>query len=140
MRQVKKFLTILSISLLLLTAVNAVIAGCLFMIDPSGGKIGMSVAYLQHSPFTSFLVPGIVLLSVNGILNFIAAWATFKTKTYAPAFIMMQGVLLGGWIVIQVLMVQQVQLLHIIMFLVGFTLLVCGFILRKMNSKTAAAC
>lgn len=80
------------------------------------------------------------MLLVNGILNLIAARATLKNKKYAPAFIMLQGILLGGWIVIQVIMVQQIQFLHIIMFLIGFVLLVCGFVLRQMNSKEELAC
>ena len=68
----KQYLRLTSISLLLLTAINATVAGVLFIIDPSGHGMGMSVSYIKDSPFTSYLIPGIVLLIVNGFLNFIA--------------------------------------------------------------------
>ncbi|MBL7882921.1 MAG: hypothetical protein JNL69_02555, partial [Bacteroidia bacterium] len=69
-----RILKIISISLLVLTAINAAVAGVLFIIDPSGQKMGMSISYIKDSPFKSFLIPGIVLLIVNGLLNFIAAF------------------------------------------------------------------
>ncbi len=61
----KRFLRYSSISLLLLTAVNATVAGVLFILDPSGHKMGMSVSYIENSPFNSYLIPGIVLAIVN---------------------------------------------------------------------------
>lgn len=126
-----KTIKIISISLMLLTAINAVIAGILFIIDPSGQKMGIDVSYLRHSPFHSFLLPGIVLFVVNGLFNFGAAYAVIKNRPYASTFTLVQGVLLVGWIVVQVLMVRDVSALHIIMFCIGFVLIMCGFLLHQ---------
>jgi len=130
-------LRITSISLLLLTAINAAVAGVLFIIDPSGHKMGMSVAYIKDSPFNSYLIPGIVLLIVNGLLNFIAAYFVFKKKPFASLLVIIQGILLSGWIVIQVIMVKDISLLHIIMFTIGTTLTISGFLLLELIRKDA---
>jgi len=130
-----RILKIISISLLVLTAINAAVAGVLFIIDPSGQKMGMSISYIKDSPFKSFLIPGIVLLIVNGLLNFIAAFFLIKNKPYSAIITIIQGILLCGWIVVQVIMVNDISALHIIMFSIGFVLTLTGFILLKLRGK-----
>lgn len=120
----------IAIILLLLTGINAVVAGILFILDTSGGKMGMSVAYLSHSPFRSFLVPGIVLLVVNGLLNFVAGFLTLYKYKHYPYLIILQGLLLSGWIIIQVLLVKDFNGLHVTMLSIGIVLLSCGLILK----------
>lgn len=129
--KMEKFLRTLSIASLLLTALNAIIAGLLFMIDPSGSKMGMTVDYLQFSPFRSFLIPGLVLFSVNGVLSLLTAFSTIKHQVNAPVLIIIQGILLSGWILIQIIMVRDINPLHVIMFIIGAILVSCGTMLRK---------
>lgn len=133
----KRYLRFISIFLLLLTAINATVAGVLFIIDPSGDMMGMTAAYIKHSPFSSYLIPGIVLLIMNGLLNFIAAYFAFKKRPFAWSLIVIQGILLSGWIVIQVMMVKDISLLHIIMFTIGTILTISGFLLFQLNRKDA---
>jgi hypothetical protein len=116
---------------------NAVVAGVLFIIDPSGRTMGMSVSYIKDSPFNSYLIPGIVLLIVNGLLNFIAAYFVFKKKPLASLLVIIQGILLSGWIVIQVIMVKDISPLHIIMFTIGTILTISGFLLLELIRKDA---
>ena len=136
----KKIIRLTVISLLIITAINAVVAGFLFITDPSGLKLGMSVEYLKFSPFNSYLIPGIVLLVVNGLLNFAAAYAVIKNKAYSSVFVVIQGILLGGWILIQVIMVRDVSILHIIMFSVGLILSLSGILLCRMSKEYPAPC
>ena len=131
----KRYLQFTSISLLLLTAINATVAGVLFILDPSGHKMGMSVSYIKDSPFNSYLIPGIVLLIVNGLMNFIAAYFVFKKKPSASLLVIIQGILLSGWIVIQVIMVKDISPLHIIMFTLGAILTMSGFLQLKLIRK-----
>lgn len=133
----KRYLRFTSISLLLLTAMNAAVAGVLFIIDPSGHTMGISVSYIKDSTFNSYLIPGIVLLIVNGLLNFIAAYFVFKKKPFASLLVIIQGILLSGWIVIQVIMVKDISLLHIIMFTIGTILTISGFLLLELIRKDA---
>lgn len=133
----KRFVKIAALTLLILTALNATVAGLLFIADPSGGNMGMSTAYIRTSPFQSFLVPGIVLLLVNGLCNFAAALFLIKKHPLAPLWLTVQGILLCGWIAVQVIMVQDVSPLHITMFLVGLVLTLCGGLLLRWHTKDA---
>lgn len=114
-----KIIKIITLVLLSLTGVNAIIAGALFIIDPTGQKMGMSVDYLSTSPFENFMIPGITLFTINGLMNLAAAIYVFKDGKYSVFWAMLQGILLCGWIVVQVIMVQDLNILHIIMFSIG---------------------
>ncbi len=122
---------VLAISLLLITAVSALIAGILFVSDPSGQKMGMSTAYLASSPFSTYLVPGWVLLIVNGLMNVAAAAACIIRLKHYPLFVILQGTVLSGWIIIQVILVQDLNVLHYSMLSIGLILICCGIILQK---------
>ncbi len=127
----KKIARIFLIILLFLTSINALIAGLLFIIEPSGKLMGMTIEYIKNSPFQSFLIPGIVLFTFNGILNLLAGIAVILKKWYAAYFAIIQGVILVSWIVIQMIMVQDFNMLHLIMFIIGTLLIVGGIIIRK---------
>lgn len=124
-----------AVFLLLLTAANALVAGILFVSDPSGQKMGMSTAYLASSPFSTFLVPGWVLLIVNGLMNVAAATAALSNWKHYPLFMILQGLLLAGWIVIQVILVNDLNALHYTMFSIGLLLAGLGILLHKQHSN-----
>lgn len=121
-----KVLRTSAVMLLLLVAVNALVAGYLFIADPTGERLHIPVSMLEHSPFSDFLVPGIVLFVVNGVLNLVAAVFTiFQWKNF-PFLIVLQGVLLLGWIVIQVIMLRELNLLHVLLGGIGILLFTLG--------------
>lgn len=126
-----KIVRMLAICLLLLTAVNALVAGILFVSDPSGQKMGMSTEYLASSPFSTYLIPGWVLLIVNGLMNVLAAIVCITRSKYYPLFVILQGVLLSGWIIIQVILVKDLNALHYSMLSIGLLLTCFGIILQK---------
>lgn len=130
MKVFTKYLRITAIVLLFLTGINALIAGILFIIDPSGIKMGMSISYLSHSPFQTFLIPGITLFIANGLLSIVAGISTIKKYKHYPILILLQGLILSGWIIVQVILVKDFNILHFIMLAFGILLLVIGFILR----------
>lgn len=115
-----------AIILLLIVAINAIIAGYLFITDPSGSALKIPVSWLRYSPFHTFLVPGIILFTANGLFNLIAATAAiFRLKNY-PALIVFQGILLSGWIAVQIIMLRDLNFLHVILGLIGMALFVLG--------------
>lgn len=120
----------LSTFLTLFTGLNALIAGLLFIIDPSGNKIGLSTAYLQSSPFTSYLIPGITLFTVIGTGNLITTIFLFRNDPKASRLLKWNGILLTGWILVQMIMVRDINFLHIIMGSIGIVQYLTG---RKMQ-------
>src|SRR3954451_25251203 len=70
-------LATLSLSLLLL-GIGGIYGGIVFLLDPSGGLMGMSLSYLDGLPLHSYALPGLWLLMVMGIgplLILYALWA-----------------------------------------------------------------
>lgn len=64
--------------LLAFLAIGAIAGGGGLVISPSGEALGMPVSMLAHSPFTDFLVPGIILLVVFGIFPCILIYALLR--------------------------------------------------------------
>jgi hypothetical protein len=128
---IKNRLRIIAIVLLFVVALNALAAGYSFMTDPPGKGSGISTGYLfRPAPFTNYLIPGIVLFPVNGILRIvIAIGASRKQKAY-PWLLVAQGCILIGWIGIQLLMVPTIHPLHYMMAFAGFLLMVFGWIIH----------
>ena len=124
-------LRIAAVMLLFLVALNALAAGYSFITDPSGEGLGIGTDYLRPSaPFSNYLVPGIVLFVVNGLLSIVVAvWAIKRQKAY-PWLLMAQGCILIGWIGIQLLMVTGTHLLQFIIAFIGFLLLLFGWIIH----------
>jgi hypothetical protein len=118
----------LIVFLLVVTAVNALVAGALFVWEPSGSAMGMDVSYLGPSPFDNYFIPGMVLFFVNGVMNIVAAMATLRNHRWANRLVVLQGILLVGWILAQVWMVRDINLLHAIMFFVGVTLMILAYL------------
>lgn len=70
------------ILLLILLGFGAILGGGALIISPSGGLLGMPVTLLNNTPFSSFLVPGVILFSILGIAPVGIAVALFQKPKY----------------------------------------------------------
>jgi hypothetical protein len=129
-----RFFQWFSVFLLLLNAAGALPAGILFMIDPSGVLMGTPIDMLKNSPFTTFLIPGIILFIANGLFSLIALF--FLLRKQWPIFTTLQGVILIGWLAIQVYMIQTISPLHVVMAVVGVLLVVSGSVLFRIRQQS----
>jgi hypothetical protein len=70
------------ISLLLFLGVSAIGGGLLLIISPSGKLLGgLPLSILEHSPFSDFLIPGIILFLVLGFFPCLISLALIKKPT-----------------------------------------------------------
>lgn len=127
----RKLVTITAIILLLFNGTGALFGGWHLITQPNGSSIGLPLAYLSHSPFSNYLVPGYVLFIANGLGSLAAMFALFKYKAIAPLAITAQGLVLCVWIVVQVIMIGPVYFLQALLGAVGVLLIVCGQVLKK---------
>lgn len=119
----------LAIFLAILNGTGALIGGWSLMSDPTGSDLGLPASWIDRLPFADYFIPGFLLFVLNGLLSiFCAASAIIKIAGYEK-LVMAQGALLTGWILIQVLMLQTVETLHISMLGIGLTLIGLGMIL-----------
>jgi hypothetical protein len=92
----------------LFIGIGALWGGVMMLVEPSGKIWGMAemLPYFQKLPypdvfFQNFIFPGIALLIVNGITNFISFFLIYKNHRLAALSAMLCGIILMLWIVVQ---------------------------------------
>jgi hypothetical protein len=115
------------------------IAGAIPMIaDPSGGMLHMPISMIEHSPFRSFLIPGIILLVANGILSLLILVATARRAPRSGLLVALQGCVLAGWIGVEMIMMRLAAWPHYIYLAVALVLILCGLLLSRKTQVTLA--
>ena len=92
--------------------IGAVAGGLGLMLNPSGGSLGLPLELLEKTPFSTYLVPGLVLFTVNGLGNLAGAVASFTRRRFAGEIAMALGAFLVAWILIQVYWMSGFHWLH----------------------------
>ena len=115
-----------AIVLLFITGISAAITGYHFITEPSGKGLGISTAYLRYSPFSNFFIPGIVLFIANGIMSIATAITVLFHAKFSPILIWFQGCILTSWIIIQVILVRDFNVLHFAFLSTGISLFLIG--------------
>lgn len=82
--------------------VGAFISGIAMLLNTDGSLLGLTTEVLENTPFQSYLIPGLMLLAINGICNIIAAAFSFTDYPYAGCLGLMLGIILLVWMGIQV--------------------------------------
>lgn len=102
----------------LFVGIGALAGGLAAILDPLA-PMGMPASSLEHSPFDTFLIPGILLFCVLGLGNLACAagiafrkpWRGYASGVSASALVI--------WIVAQCAMLRAVAFLHALFFLLG---------------------
>lgn len=64
--------------LLAFLGIGAVFGGGVLIISPDGKLFGMPLSLLENSPFSSFLIPGIILFTMLGLMPICTIFALIK--------------------------------------------------------------
>ncbi len=121
----KKIRTLL-ITLLAFLGVGAIGGGAVLIISPSGKMIGMPLSMLKPSPFSDFLIPGIILFLVLGVIPLLLIMALLKKPTskvaeyfnycsdmhWAWTYTIYIAIVLTFWIQIEMVLLNAVSWLH----------------------------
>ena len=102
----------------LFVGIGAIFGGLAAITNPEE-PLGITVDALKNSPFSNFLIPGIILFTVIGFGNVFSA-LMFRFKSKFQGYI--SGVFSGAlviWIVVQCIMLEAVAFLHILFFMIG---------------------
>lgn len=99
--------------------VGALFGGALGITDPYGTSIGMPTDVLKTGPFTNFLIPSLFLFFVIGIghlTSFVFLKRELKFHVYISGGL---GCILMSWILIQCYIMNAINVLHVVFFLIG---------------------
>jgi hypothetical protein len=116
-------------------AIGAIPAGIGFLIDTSGGAVGSPTSILSDSPFSTFLIPGLFLLIVNGFGSAFGAFLSFRKKVFAGITGLASGVILCLWIILQVYWIGLTSFLQPLYLIVGVAEAVFGWLIFKSTSR-----
>jgi hypothetical protein len=132
----KTGLCFILIALQLLLGIGALFGGGALILEPDGTLLRMPIELLQYSPFHTFLIPGLILFSVLGILPLIAAfflitekrssagWALslYKDIHWAWNVSLYIGFILIGWITIEVYILHTIAFIHVFYLFMGMAI------------------
>ncbi len=132
---------------------NGLGGGLTFITEPDGSLMGMSTDWLARTPFTNFLIPGICLLLLNGIVPLLALIGlitrkenrvlnplnVFKEKHWAWTFTLYSGIITISWIIVQQLIAEYFVLQPIIT-AIGLINIVLALMPRIQKKYTLTNC
>ena len=98
---------------------SALVGGIGLILHPDGVALGMDVDWLKTSPFSDFLIPGLILFFVNGIGNTAGAVLTYRKYGYAVHIAALFGLIMCIWIAAQVAWIGYGSILQIVYFASG---------------------
>lgn len=100
-------------------AAGALPAGWALAADPSGDVLRLPLEWLAGTPFRDYLIPGLVLLLVNGAGQATGCWLTVKRRPAYRAAAGALGGLLMLWIVLQLYWIGYQSLLQPLYLAIG---------------------
>ena len=111
-----KTLLIILISFIALTSI---LSGLLMIINPDGGILNLSLSLLAGTPFKNFLIPGILLMTIVGCVNLLALYFNIRNKVGRYNWAMAGGIVISGWIIVQMILINAAHWLHILYLGIG---------------------
>src|SRR5688572_12113981 len=95
----------------LLLSLNALIGGGAMILQPDGSLLKMQPGWLEHTPFQTYLIPGMILFICNGLFPLLAlaglwvkpkwSWANvlniYADKYWAWTYSLFTGIILITW-------------------------------------------
>ena len=92
----------LLIALLLFQGLGGLAGGLALSARPDGSVMGMPTSYLDGSPFSDYLIPGLILLLVLGVLPLVAAAGLWMRRRWAwyAGFVVGCGLMI--WILVEI--------------------------------------
>jgi len=114
------------IILMLFQGISGLIGGIALVIDPSGELLQMPLSMLEGSPFDTFLIPGIILLTILGIFPMCVVYGLWVRLNRAWMGSLLVSAALIIWIGVEIWMVgyHTEPPLQLIYGLLGLILLV----------------
>jgi hypothetical protein len=122
---------VIAVVTLLFLGLSSCAGGVPLILDPTGGILKMSLSLLDHSPFRTFLIPGLILLLGNGALSLAIVVPVMRKARSSGMWVGLQGCVLFGWITVEVIMLRAVAWPHFVYWGVALVLLACGWVLRR---------
>lgn len=81
---------------------SGLVGGAGLIGDPTGTSLRIPQEWLAGSPFSDYLVPGLILLILLGVLPFVVVWGVWSAAPWSGAASLGIGLMLVVWIGVQI--------------------------------------
>jgi len=122
---------IVAIVSLVFLGLSGIVGAIPMLMHSTGEPWQMPQKLLQYSPFHSYLIPGIILLLANGLLSLWVLWLTVRRHSGYGWWVTVQGCVLSGWLIGEMVMLRLVVWPHYLYGAVAFVLVVAGVALTQ---------
>lgn len=89
------------------------------LLPRGAASMGITTELLRFAPFSTFMIPGIFLLVVFGIGNLVITTLVMMKKDSFLYALLLLGIILLLWLVIQSVMIRLLTVQHIVSFFAG---------------------
>jgi hypothetical protein len=113
---------IAAIAVLVVLGLGALAGGVNLVLRPDGSGMGFHTSLLAGSPFTDFLLPGLILGGLFGIGSLVAALGGLRRAQWAPFLAFAIGTGQMVWIVVELAIIHEFSFLHPTMFALGLVI------------------
>lgn len=121
----------LLIGLLSIVALTAIPSGALLVLHPDGADFQMPTTVLRGTPFADFVIPGLVLGLIVGGSALAALLAIFLKRNKARQLALLAGLMQGGWIIVQMLLLGILSNLQFLYVGIGAAIVVLAISWKK---------
>jgi hypothetical protein len=122
---------IVAITVLVFLGLSAIVGAIPMLMRPTGEPWAMPQILLRHSPFHSYLIPGIILLVANGLLSLYVLWLTVHKHSGYGWWVAAQGCVLLGWLIVEAAMLRLVVWPQYLYGAAGLVLVGAGIVLVR---------
>ncbi len=126
-----KFVRPFLVFLLAWLSAGALYGGATLIAEAHGNPWGfMPLSLLADSPFHSWLIPGIVLLTSNRLLAAWVLWLVLARRAQYGLWAAFQGCVLLGWLTVECILLRVVAWPHYFYGAIGLVIIVLGAAVR----------
>lgn len=111
-------------------AFTATISGLLLVANPDGEMMNLSISQLKETPFKDFRIPGILMAVLIGAVNLVAVFYNMQRHVKRYNWAIAGGVMITGWIVVHMLLIQTVHWLHFLYLGIGILIILLAYQLK----------
>ena len=112
----------LAIGLLVVLGLGALAGGAALVSKPDGSVMHFDTNLLAGSPFSDFLVPGLILGGLFGVGSFVVVAMGVRLHRLAPFLAFAIGCAMMIWIVVELAIIKELSFLHPTFFAVGLVI------------------
>jgi hypothetical protein len=109
---------------LLFLSISGLAGGIGMLMDPSGANLSLPEDLLVALPIDTFILPGLYLVLVYGLLSPVIAYGLWKRAPWSWGATVVLSIILLGWIIGQFILWGSPHIIQIVYFVLGLAMLI----------------